>query len=149
MLTEHSIIKEERSDSRTNEVAPTSSMCDMKTAFIPLKKRSHWTMVWMIQNSKLQPELWKAKEKVLERKERKDHISPIHRKIFRNFGILVKLPAGDIVQCLCTEETDGTRIFPTNDKVPPTRRRAALVMLYHTAEMKLRTAHSVTNPAQS
>ena len=106
-------------------------------------------MVWIIQNSKQRPELWKAKEKVLERKEGKDRITPIHRQIFRNSGILVKLPAGDIVQRLSTEETDGTGIFPTNDQVPPTRRRAALAILYHTDDMKLRIAHSVTNPAQS
>ncbi len=106
-------------------------------------------MVWMIRNSEARPELWKATEKVLERQERRDHTNLIHRKISRNFGILVKLPAGDIAQCLCTEETDGTRIFPTNEKVPPTRRRAALVMLYHTAEMKSRIARSVTNPVQS
>ena len=132
-----------------NEAAPTSSKCDQKTALIPRDKRRRYLMVWMMLNSEARPKLWQAKEKVSERQERRDRTNPIRRKISRNFGISVKLPAGDIAHCLCTEETDGTRIFPTNDKVPPTRRRAALVMLYHTAEMKLRTAHSVTNPAQS
>ena len=130
-----------------NEVAPTSGKCDQKTALIPLRKRVHYMMVWLMLNSGGRPKLWQTKAKVLERQERRGRTSPIRRKISRNFGISARLRVGDTAHCLNIGKTDGIETFLTKG-VPPTGQRAAPIMPDRTAKMKSIIACSVMNPVR-
>ena len=47
MLSEETTTNEEPRDLRTKDAAPTSSTCDKKIVYTPLKKKTHYPQVWM------------------------------------------------------------------------------------------------------